>query len=157
MDRSCGIHEVVDKSWRLHEVIDRWCGIHEVMDRSWRLHEVVDRWWGVHEGVDTSCGIHKGVDGSWDLHEGLDYLKISTYIMYASPSVPLFFLGFWGFLVYFFHWNKLEVYFLNKWDEIANIVQEKTGVKSLRKLSLNSICRRENAHVHGQIMARFSR
>ena len=29
-------------------------------------------------------------------------LKISTYIMYASPSVPLFFLGFGGFLLYFF-------------------------------------------------------
>ena len=114
MDRSCGVHEVVDKSWRLHDVIDRLCGIHEVMDRSWRLHEVIDRWWGVHEGVDTSCGIHKGVDGSWDLHEGVDNLKISTYIMYGSPSVPWFFLGFWGVLLYFFSLKQTWGLFLEQ-------------------------------------------
>jgi len=157
MDRSCGIHEVVDKWWRLHDVIDRWCGIHEAMDRSWRLHEVIDRWWGVHEGLDTSCGIHKGVDGSWDLHEGVDNLKISTYIMYASPSVPLFFSGFGGFLLYFFSLKQTWGLFLEQMRWNNNIVQEKTGVESMRKVLLNSICRWENAHVRGQIMARFSR
>ena len=94
MDRSCGVHEVVDKSWRLHDVIDRLCGIHEVMDRSWRLHEVIGRWWGVHEGVDN--------------------LKISTYIMYASTSVPLFFLGFWGVLLYFFSLKQTWGLFLEQ-------------------------------------------
>ena len=42
---------------------------------------------------------------------------------------------------FFPHWIKLEVYFLNKWDEIANIMKKKTGIGSLKKLLLNCICR----------------
>lgn len=133
MDRSCGIHEVVDKSWRLHEVVDRWCGIHEVMDRSWRLHEVVDRWWGVHEGVDWSWDLHEGADGLWDLHEGVDNLKISTYIMYASPSVPLFLLGFWGFLLYFFSLKQTWGLFLEQMRWNSKYCAEKNGSKKSEK------------------------
>ena len=53
---------------------------------------------------------------------------------------------------FFPHWIKLEVYFLNKWDEIANIMKKKTGIESLKKLLLNCICRWENTHVRGQVM-----
>ena len=54
-------------------------------------------------------------------------------------------------------WMKLEVYCLNKWDEIANIMKKKTGIESLKKLLLNYICRWENTHVRGQVMASFWR
>ena len=47
----------------------------------------------------------------------------------------------WEVLTVFFpHWMKLEVYCLNKWDEIANM-KKKTGIESLKKLLLNYICR----------------
>ena len=55
---------------------------------------------------------------------------------------------------------KLEVYCLNKWDEIANIMKKKMGIESLKKLLLSYICQLMRKHarsIRGQVMACFSR